>query len=40
MRGWQLYRTTLFLPYLLPITVVFGFLQQYITTGIATTGMK
>jgi alpha-1,4-digalacturonate transport system permease protein len=25
---------------LLPITLVFGFLQQYITTGIATTGMK
>ncbi len=25
---------------LLPITVVFGFLQKYITTGIATTGMK
>ena len=25
---------------LLPITVVFGFLQRYITTGIATTGMK
>ena len=25
---------------LLPITLVFGFLQRYITTGIATTGMK
>ncbi|MGB7340322.1 MAG: carbohydrate ABC transporter permease [Phototrophicaceae bacterium] len=25
---------------LLPITIVFGFLQKYITTGIATTGMK
>jgi alpha-1,4-digalacturonate transport system permease protein len=25
---------------LLPISVVFGFLQKYITTGIATTGMK
>ena len=25
---------------LLPITVVFGFLQKYITTGIATTGLK
>ncbi len=25
---------------LLPITIVFGFLQRYITTGIATTGMK
>ncbi len=25
---------------LLPITLVFGFLQKYITTGIATTGMK
>jgi alpha-1,4-digalacturonate transport system permease protein len=25
---------------LLPITFVFGFLQKYITTGIATTGMK
>jgi alpha-1,4-digalacturonate transport system permease protein len=25
---------------LLPITVVFAFLQRYITTGIATTGMK
>jgi alpha-1,4-digalacturonate transport system permease protein len=24
----------------LPITVVFAFLQRYITTGIATTGMK
>jgi len=24
----------------LPITFVFGFLQKYITTGIATTGMK
>jgi alpha-1,4-digalacturonate transport system permease protein len=24
----------------LPITVIFGFLQRYITTGIATTGMK
>ncbi|MEO8609457.1 MAG: carbohydrate ABC transporter permease, partial [Chloroflexota bacterium] len=25
---------------LLPITIVFAFLQRYITTGIATTGMK
>jgi alpha-1,4-digalacturonate transport system permease protein len=25
---------------LLPITVVFAFLQRYITTGIATTGLK
>ncbi len=25
---------------LLPISVVFAFLQKYITTGIATTGMK
>ena len=25
---------------LIPITLVFGFLQKYITTGIATTGMK
>jgi alpha-1,4-digalacturonate transport system permease protein len=25
---------------LLPITLVFAFLQKYITTGIATTGMK
>ncbi len=25
---------------LLPITAVFAFLQRYITTGIATTGMK
>ncbi|MDL1917405.1 carbohydrate ABC transporter permease, partial [Anaerolineae bacterium CFX4] len=25
---------------LLPVTVVFAFLQKYITTGIATTGMK
>lgn len=25
---------------LIPITLVFGFLQRYITTGIATTGMK
>src|SRR5690606_31640743 len=25
---------------LLPITVVFAFLQRFITTGIATTGMK
>ncbi|HUM36768.1 MAG TPA: carbohydrate ABC transporter permease, partial [Anaerolineae bacterium] len=25
---------------LLPISVVFAFLQEYITTGIATTGMK
>lgn len=25
---------------LLPVTLVFGFLQRYITTGIATTGMK
>jgi alpha-1,4-digalacturonate transport system permease protein len=25
---------------LLPITLVFGFLQSYITSGIATTGMK
>jgi len=25
---------------LLPITIVFGFLQRFITTGIATTGMK
>jgi len=25
---------------LLPITLVFGFLQRYVTTGIATTGMK
>jgi alpha-1,4-digalacturonate transport system permease protein len=25
---------------LLPITLVFAFLQRYITTGIATTGMK
>jgi alpha-1,4-digalacturonate transport system permease protein len=25
---------------LLPITLVFGFLQRYITSGIATTGMK
>ena len=25
---------------MLPITLVFGFLQKYITTGIATTGMK
>lgn len=25
---------------LLPITLVFGFLQRYITTGIATTGLK
>lgn len=24
----------------LPITFVFGFLQKYITTGIATAGMK
>jgi ABC-type sugar transport system permease subunit len=29
MRGWQLYRTTLFLPYLLPITVV-GLIFAYI----------
>jgi alpha-1,4-digalacturonate transport system permease protein len=25
---------------LLPITLVFALLQQYITTGIATTGLK
>ena len=25
---------------LLPITIVFAFLEKYITTGIATTGMK
>ena len=25
---------------LLPITLVFAFLQRFITTGIATTGMK
>ena len=25
---------------LLPITVVFAFLQRFITTGIATTGLK
>ncbi len=25
---------------ILPITVVFGFLQKHISTGIATTGMK
>jgi alpha-1,4-digalacturonate transport system permease protein len=25
---------------LLPITLVFAFLQQFITSGIATTGMK
>jgi len=25
---------------LLPITLVFAFLQRYITTGIATTGIK
>jgi alpha-1,4-digalacturonate transport system permease protein len=25
---------------LLPITIVFAFLQRFITTGIATTGMK
>jgi alpha-1,4-digalacturonate transport system permease protein len=25
---------------LLPISLVFAFLQKYITTGIATTGMK
>ena len=29
IRGWQLYRTTLFLPYLLPITVV-GLIFSYI----------
>ena len=27
-------------PTLLPIMIVFAFLQKYITTGIATTGMK